>query len=87
MYFLRTSLLLSEELIRMIHNIMREIEYSFRTLKTDLDLRPIYHKKDPSSMAHLHLGLLAYRVVNTKRNNPYYEDAEIGFDGFSKPLR
>lgn len=38
-------------------------------------------------MAHLHLGLLAYRVVNTKRNNPYYEDAEIGFDGFSKPLR
>ena len=31
-----------------------EIEYSFRTLKTDLDLRPIYHKKDPSTMAHLH---------------------------------
>jgi hypothetical protein len=66
-YFLRTSLLLIEELIWMIYNVIREIEYSFRTLKTDLDLRPIYHKKDPSSMAHLHLGLLAYWVVNTIR--------------------
>ena len=38
----------------LIYNIIREIEYSFRTLKTDLDLRPIYHRKDPSTMAHLH---------------------------------
>ena len=66
-YFLRTSLPLSEELIWMIYNIIREIEYSFRTLKTDLDLRPIYHKKDHATMAHLHLGLLAYWVVNTVR--------------------
>jgi hypothetical protein len=54
-YFLRTSLSMSEELTWMIYNIIREIEYSFRTLKTDLDLRPIYHKKDSSTMAHLHL--------------------------------
>ena len=66
-YFLRTSLDMSEELLWMTYNIIREIEYSFRTLKTDLDLRPIYHKKDNSSMAHLHLGLLAYWVVNTVR--------------------
>jgi hypothetical protein len=66
-YFLRTSLELSEEMIWMIYNIIREIEYSFRTLKTDLDLRPIYHKKDNATMAHLNLGLLAYWVVNTVR--------------------
>ena len=36
-------------------------------MKTDLDLRPIYHKKGESTMAHLHLGLLAYWVVNTVR--------------------
>ena len=52
---------------RMTYNIIREIEYSIRTLKTDLDLRPIYHKKDDATMAHLHLGLLAYWVVNTVR--------------------
>jgi hypothetical protein len=34
-----------------------------------LDLRPIYHKKDVSTMVHLHLhlGLLAYWAVNTVR--------------------
>jgi hypothetical protein len=28
-------------------------------------LLPIYHKKDESTMAHLHLGVLVYWVVNT----------------------
>jgi len=32
-----------------------------------LDLRPIYHKTDEASMAHLHLGLLAYWLVATIR--------------------
>ena len=50
-YFLRTSLKASEELIWMTYNIIREIEYSIRTLKTDLDLRPIYHKNNDSTMA------------------------------------
>ena len=66
-YFLRTSLKMSEKLLWEVYSIIREIEYSFRTLKTDLDLRPVYHKKDEPTMAHLHLGLLAYWVVNTIR--------------------
>ena len=45
--------------------MIREIETTFRTLKTDLDLRPIYHKTDKAWMAHLHLELLAYWGVNT----------------------
>ena len=68
LYFLRTSLLLQDEvMIWNIYNTIREIESTFRTLKTDLDLRPIYHKSDAATMAHLHLGLLAYWVVNTVR--------------------
>jgi transposase len=68
LYFLRTSLLLGDEvMIWNIYNTIREIESSFRTLKTDLDLRPVYHKSDAGTMAHLHLGLLAYWVVNTIR--------------------
>ena len=50
-----------------IYNTIREIENSFRILKSDLDLRPIYHKNDKSTMAHLHLGILAYWLVNTIR--------------------
>jgi transposase len=68
LYFLRTSLLLEDEvMIWNIYNTIREIESSFRTLKTDLDLRPVYHKSDAGTLAHLHLGLLAYWAVNTVR--------------------
>ena len=68
-YFLRTSLeSKSEESVWQFYNIIREIEATFRVLKTDLDLRPIYHKKDENTMAHLHLGLLAYWLVNTVRH-------------------
>ena len=49
------------------YNSIREIESSFRCLKTDLDLRPIYHKNDDAAMAHMHLGLLGYWLVNTIR--------------------
>ncbi|HKG67933.1 MAG TPA: IS1634 family transposase [Segetibacter sp.] len=67
-YLLRTTLDQKDEQMQWtIYNIIREIEGTFRTLKTDLDLRPIYHKTDDASMAHLHLGLLAYWVVNTVR--------------------
>jgi len=68
-YFLRTNLEDTDEALEwMIYNTIREIESTFRTLKTDLDLRPIYHKNDDATMAHLHLGLLAYWLVNTIRH-------------------
>ena len=67
-YFLRTSLNEKDEhTIWTIYNIIREIEYTFRVLKTDLYLRPIYHKTDDASMAHLHLGILAFWLVVTIR--------------------
>ena len=68
-YLLRTNLNEKDEHTQWtIYNTIREIEYTFRVLKTDLDLRPIFHKTDEASMAHLHLGLLAYWVVNTIRH-------------------
>jgi len=67
-YFLRTSVMkLDEHTFWSIYNVIREIEYTFRVLKTDLDLRPIYHKTDDASMAHLNLGILAYWLVVTIR--------------------
>lgn len=67
-YFIRTSLNASnEKIIWDIYNCIREIESSFRCLKTDLDLRPVYHKSDKGTIAHLHLGILAYWIVNTIR--------------------
>jgi transposase len=67
-YYLRTNLPFTEEtIVWEAYNTIREIESTFKTLKTDLDLRPIYHKNDESTIAHLNLGLLAYWLVNTVR--------------------
>jgi transposase len=67
-YFIRTSLTCKgESLIWVVYNCIREVESSFRCLKSDLSLRPVFHKTDDACDAHLHLGLLAYRVVNTIR--------------------
>ena len=67
-YFLRTSLAdPNEATVWMFYNTIRDIEYTFRVLKNDLDLRPIFHQTDDASLAHLHLGLLAYWLVNTVR--------------------
>lgn len=79
-YFLRTSMeAKSEENVWQFYNIIREIEATFRVLKTDLDLRPIYHKKDENTMAHLHLGLLAYWLVNTVRHQLKKEGIHSGW--------
>jgi len=67
-YFIRTSHTdKNETMIWLIYNCIREVESSFRCLKSDLELRPVFHKTDDASEAHLHLGLLAYWVVNTIR--------------------
>jgi transposase len=67
-YFLRTSIQeANEKLVWTVYNCIREIESSIRCLKSDLDLRPIFHKTDDASKAHIHLGLIAYWIVNTIR--------------------
>jgi hypothetical protein len=67
-YFLRTNVeTLDERTTWDYYNLIREIECTNRQLKTDLNLRPIYHQTDDRSDAHLFFGLLAYWVVNTIR--------------------
>jgi hypothetical protein len=77
-YFLRYSRKhLTEEEIWGVYNLTREVEYSFRCLKTDLNIRPIHHQKDPYIEPHIWLGVIAYQIVNyirqtLKENNINY---------------
>ncbi|WP_288905813.1 transposase [uncultured Porphyromonas sp.] len=67
-YYLRTNVsTLDEKSIWDYYNLIREIECTNRQLKTDLNLRPIYHQTDERSEAYLFFGLLAYWVVNNIR--------------------
>ncbi|MBU0559722.1 MAG: transposase, partial [Bacteroidetes bacterium] len=63
-YFLRSSKTeLSENDIWDIYNTLTQIEATFRILKTDLNLRPVFHKSDDHSDSHIYLGVVAYMVV------------------------
>ena len=64
-YFLRYSKEnLTEKEIWDSYNLTREVESSFRCLKTDLNIRPIHHQKDAYIEPHIWLGIVAYQVVN-----------------------
>jgi transposase len=65
-YFLRTnSLKLEKKEIWDIYNLIRRIERSFESLKSDLGFRPIYHQKESRSDAHLFISVLAYHLLNS----------------------
>ena len=67
-YLLQTSLdEKEEENIWTYYNVIRTVEETFKTLKSDLDIRPVYHKTDEASKAHLNLAVLAYWVVSTTK--------------------
>ena len=67
-YFIRTNYQKTEEgTLWDIYNTIREVEATFRSLKSDLNLRPVYHQNDERIEAHLYLTMLAYQMVNTIR--------------------
>jgi transposase len=67
-YFIRTNYTKpTEKELWDIYNTIRGVESTFRSLKSDLNIRPIYHQKDDRIDAHLYLTMLAYQLVNTIR--------------------
>jgi len=64
-YVLLTSLDETQELnVWKFYNVIRTVEETFHTLKSDLDMRPVYHKEDDGIKAHLNLAVLAYWIVS-----------------------
>ncbi len=69
-YFLRyTKNAISEDDIWQVYNLTREVESVFRTLKTDLNIRPVYHQIDAYIEPHIGIGIIAYQVVNYIRHS------------------
>jgi transposase len=67
-YFLRTNYQNpTEHQLWDIYNTIREVESTFRCLKTDLQIRPVHHQKDDRIKSHIYLTILAYQLVNTIR--------------------
>jgi hypothetical protein len=67
-YLLRTNLSADDpELIWRCYMQLVFVEEAFRTLKSDLGLRPIYHRKPERIEAHLFVAFLAYCLSITLR--------------------
>ncbi len=49
------------------YTTLTDLESVFRTLKTELGLRPIFHKTSTRVDAHLFITLLAYTIIHTIR--------------------
>lgn len=63
-YVLRTNRLdLSDEEISKTHRSLTTLEASFRSMKSELGLRPNFHKQDITTTAHIFITVLAYHVI------------------------
>jgi len=63
-YVIRTNRLdLTEEEISKIHRTLTTIEDSFRSMKSELGLRPNYHKRDGTGTAHIFITVIAYHII------------------------
>ena len=62
----------AEEIWNLYHTLT-QVEYSFRCLKTDLGMRPVYHHTEVRTEGHLFISVLAYHLLisieNTLREN------------------
>ena len=69
-YFLRTDRFdLSEKEMWSIYVMLTQVEDAFRTLKSELLMRPVFHQKEGRSDAHIFITLLAYHLLHSIRTS------------------
>ena len=67
-YCLRTNeLAWDEEKLWRTYTMLTDLESVFRSLKSELGLRPLYHHKEGRSDGHLFISVLAYQCVQFLR--------------------
>jgi len=58
---------LTEQQIWDIYTMLIDIEDAFRSMKSELGLRPIYHQKESRCDGHIFITVLAYHLLHTIR--------------------
>ena len=65
LYFLRTTRKdLSGKTLWSLYTMLTRVEESFRCLKDDLNMRPIFHQKGNRTDSHIFITVLAYHLLN-----------------------
>ena len=76
----------TEQIVRTYWRLT-EIEATFRSLKTELGLRPIWHVKRSRIAAHLFLAVLAYHGVHLIRTRLKARDISLSWEAIRTRLR
>jgi len=86
--FLRhTKKAIAKDKIWDAYNLTRDVESVLRCLKTDLDIRPIYHQKNEYIESDIWLGIIAYQVVNYIRKNLKQQDIHHSWSIIAKKMK
>jgi len=87
-YCLRTSHTeFSNEKIWSIYMLLNSVESAFKTLKSELNFRPVYHQKESRAEAHLFIAILAYHIVNAIRQRLLENEITLSWDSLRKMMR
>ena len=62
-WVLRTTTKLAPEDVALAYRGLWRVERTFRTLKTPLEIRPVYHTSDAGVRGHVHTCVLAYTLA------------------------
>ena len=68
------------------YTMLTELESVFRSLKTELGLRPVYHQKTDRVTGHLFITVLAYHLVHTIRYRLKSTDINSSWGDLRKQL-
>jgi transposase len=60
--------------------MLTDLEAVFRSLKSELGLRPVYHHKTKRVDGHLFISVLAYHLVHTLRLPLKVQDIHLSWD-------
>ena len=86
-YCLRTTLVeLDDATLWRTYTLLSQLESVFRSLKTDLGLRPVYHQVQRRVEGHLFISVLAYHFVHTLRLQLKAEGIDDAWDTLREAL-
>jgi transposase len=76
----------SEEELWRTYMMLTDLEAVFRSLKSELGMRPVYHHKEERADGHLFISVLAYQCVQLIRRNLKEHDIHLCWAGLRTHL-
>jgi transposase len=68
------------------YTMLTDLEAVFRSLKSELGLRPVFHRKTDRVSAHLFISVLAYHLVHTIRFQLKGAGIHLSWEGIRREL-